>query len=486
MHQNRLLDHLRRLTRREMTRFRAFVFSPYFNKHEGVRVLVDHLNRYYPHFDAAALDRRRLFQVCFPGEAYDYARLAVLFTYAMRLLEQFFAQEGLAGNPGAQPLVLLRALRHRRFDRTYERVLKKSLSELEKQPLRNAAFLQQRFQLADEADAYYTLAAEKNQGAHLHDKEQYLDYFYLAEKLRDACELMVRRRIVKLDHHNDLLDAVLREVDQRPEHYRQVPAVAMYHQLYRLITRGRPEDYEAVRATLHDYASCFDLSERKVLYNYLQNFCIQEINRGRAAYLREVFHLYQAQLTGGLLIEEGVLSEWHYKNIVTTGIRLSEMEWVHTFIEQYRTHLHPGVRENAYRFNLANLHHARGEYDKVLELLTRVESDHPRYNLGAKALLLRTYYELDEFETLEALVSSFRQYLRRNRLLADFRRSGYANLFQLTRRAAHLKQEMEYQEAPKLQRKLKKLKQELQSAEAVFNKGWLEKKVMELENQLYR
>lgn len=481
MHENRLILHLKQLTRREMTRFREFAFSPYFNKHEGVRQLVSHLSELYPGFDERNCDRHQLHRVLFPKKKkHDQAGLALLFTYAMRLFEQYLAQEGRQREAGAGQLSLLSELRQRAFSDSYERILKKSRRRLAKASRRDAAYYRLAFRLADEADTFYTLTAEKRQDRSLEEKEACLDVFYIAEKLRDACEIMIRSRLLRVDHESSLLQAVLREVEARPEHYAKAPPVRMYYRLYCLLTRGRPEDYERTRQTLEQTAAAFSLSERKLLYNYLQNFCIQRINQGRAGYLREVFLLYQTQLEAGLLIEEGRLSEWHYKNIVTTGIRLREMDWVRRFIEDYRPHLHPEVRDNAYRFNLASLHHARGEYDEVLALLTRVEYDHPRYNLGAKALLLRTYYETGEYEALQALVSSFRQYLRRNRLLADFRRSGYANLFRFTRRAAAIREAMAYTPPEKSCREVEKLKQRLRKAEAVFNKGWLEEKVEEL------
>ena len=105
--------------------------------------------------------------------------------------------------------------------------------------------------------------------------------------------------------------------------------------------------------------------------------------------MKEIFLLYQLQLQQELIIDEGYLSDLHYKNIVTTGIRLQELEWVKQFIEEYREALRPAVRENAYSFNLASYYHAVGKYDEVLALLQEVAYSDFRYNLGAKALLLR-------------------------------------------------------------------------------------------------
>ena len=70
------------------------------------------------------------------------------------------------------------------------------------------------------------------------------------------------------------------------------------------------------------------------MYNYFQNYCIQQINRGERQFLKETFNLFKDQLEKELLLDEyGFLDQWHYKNIVTTAIRLKEMEWTQNFIE---------------------------------------------------------------------------------------------------------------------------------------------------------
>ncbi|HRJ15493.1 MAG TPA: hypothetical protein PLI34_10900, partial [Saprospiraceae bacterium] len=181
-----------------------------------------------------------------------------------------------------------------------------------------------------------------------------------------------------------------------------------------------------------------------------------------------------------LLYEDGLLSEWHYKNIITTGIRLRRLPWVRAFIESQKERLPPDARDNAYRFNLAAYHHAAGEYDAVLQLLLQVEYSDVRYSLGAKALLLRTYYELHEWEALDSLVGSMRQYLQRNRLLADFNRNGYHNLFRFTRRAAAIRSQSAYLSDEKYRSELERLRRELSLAGEIFNKSWLMEKVEEL------
>lgn len=479
---NKLTGLLQSFSRREMTRFREFAFSPYFNKHEGVRALAAYLSEIYPRFDEKSCGREAVFQAVFPGEPHSQARLAVVFTYALRLAKHFLAVEQSEGYPGMQDAFLLEQLRARKQYQLYEGALAKAEEEARRNDSRGSGWYYRQYQLASEADQYFNAISERRaDDNNLQRKQSFLDRFYLAEKLRDACEMQVRSRILKVGYSDPLREMALAAVESNFEALGREPAIAMYYWLYRMVSHPDPSFYFEAMQSLRRHQAALPAPELKAIYNYLQNYCIQKINQGDDNFLTEIFNLYKAQLGQGLLLESGLLSEWHYKNIVTTGIRLHEMAWVRDFIEAYRDRLPEAARDNAYRFNLASYFYASCQYDEVLRLLTQVEYSDLRYNLGAKALLLRTYYDLEEYEALFSLTESFKQYLHRNQLMADVRREGYYNLFKLTRRAAYLRANMEYQNPEKSRRELSKLWKSIEKAGAIFNKGWLVEKVENLQ-----
>jgi len=481
MLQHKLIRLLQSFERREMTRFREFAESPYFNKHEAVRGLVQHLSAVFPQFNEENCGRAPLFQQLFPGQEHDQQKLAVVFTYTLRLLERFLAVEEFARDPVGSSPFLLEKLREKQQLQHFERSLRKAERQVEQQTKRDSSWYLHRYHLATASDQYFNTVAQRRRDASLQEKQAYLNQFFLAVKLRDACELAVRRRILKIEPTPDpLADRVLETAESWPEAWWQEPAINLYYRLYRMIEKGQPAYYHEALRHLRQQQHQLPDEELKNIYNYLQNYCIQRINAGDADFLKEIFQLYQAQLKHGLLLEEGYLSEWHYKNIVTTGLRLQELEWVYNFIESFREHLPEEARDNAYRFNLAAYYYAAEHHNKVLELLTQVEYSDLRYSLGAKALLLRTYYDLEEYEALFSLVDSFKQYLIRNKLMADDRRLGYHNLFKLTRRAALLRCNQGYYSSNKYQKELQRLKSDMEAAKAVFNKGWLAEKVREL------
>ena len=484
MHNNKLIILLKSFERREMTRFLEFSHSPYFNKHEGVQALIAYLSTIFPDFSERRCHREVIFRELFPGQPHVQSQLALLFTYASRLAEQFLAIEQLEEEPQNQELLLLRRLRARQQYKRYEKALKAAEDQARQATFRDSNWYYHKYQLATEADYFYTLTAERRTDSSLEQKQLALDHFYLAEKLRDACEMEVRSHILKLHYAHPLAEWAVQEVERELETYSQEPAIAMYYRLYRMISEGETTRYFEARQALEDYQAFLPAPELKAIYNYLQNYCIQQINKGEEAFLKEIFRLYQAQLDRELLLESGHLSEWHYKNIVTTALRLQEMQWVQQFIEAFREKLPPEVRDNAYRFNLASFYYAARQYSEVLRLLTQVEYSDLRYNLGAKALLLRTYYDLEEYEALHSLTESFKQYLHRNKLMADLRRQGYYNLFTLTRRAAQLRSNLDYFSTDRSRKELQKLQESITRAGAIFNKGWLLEKVEELVEML--
>lgn len=484
MYSHKLIKIVAGLSRKEMTRFREFSLSPYFNKHEEVRRLVGYLDKLYPHFSEVSCARESVFPAVFPGQAPEHSRLAVVFSYTQKLVEKFLVQEAYKKETLSQQFMLLGEWRTRKQFELYENLLTKTEQDLSQSPWRDGRHFQDMHLIAAEADHFFTHAKKEERLGSLEQKQRCLDIYYLSEKLKDAVEMRIRRNLRHFDYSSRLLDYVLQEVEKNLENYAQTPAILLYYQLYRMFSETDHRYYHEARTTLLAAKPLLPPAELAAIYNYFQNYCIREINRNEDVFLEELFELYQIQLDQDLLSEGGYLPEWHYKNITTTAIRLDKLDWARHFLEQYKEKLRPELAENAYRFNLAAYFHACEAYDKVLELLTQVTYSDIRYSLGAKALLLRTYYELEEDEALFSLVDSFRQFLQRHHLLADSRRNGYDHLFRFTRKAAQLRAASGFTPSKKIRQDLDQLAREIEKAPAVFNKSWLQQKVRELMGSL--
>ncbi len=257
-------------------------------------------------------------------------------------------------------------------------------------------------------------------------------------------------------------------------------SIKIYFQVYNLLKNNDLSSFHKCLETVNERFVQFSREEAQNIFNYLQNHCIEQINRGNLAFLQEIFKLYKLQLESQLLLVNGVLPEWHYKNIVTTALRLDEREWVRDFIELFRPSLAADVADNAYSYNLAAYFYHIGQQKVVLPLLVQVEYTDLRYNLDAKSLLLRTYFDLGEDEALLAHAEAFTQFVKRNKSLTDFQKKGYFNLIRFAKKVFLLKQQHGFVKKEKWQETLDKLQSAMKMEETVFNKAWLEMKLEEV------
>ncbi len=463
-----------------MRRFREMAESPYFNKHRDLRKLVAFLEKIFPDFSDRKCNRTRLAAALFAERQKPEQHLAVVFTYSWRLFHTFAAQEQQASDSLQKALGALAFFRERGLFKTYEKQQAALERQLTNSPTRDSRYYLESFLLASELNHYHNLRNTYESAQHIVRKQELLDAFYLSEKLKDACELHIRNKITKSTYALPMQDTALKEAGKE-EVAHLIPSIAVYRQILLLLQAGTVEQFDKLLNDIQKTASAFSREELQNIYNHLQNYCIEQINSGQSIYLRKALELYRLQLEKGLLLNErGQLPEWHYKNITTIGLRLQETQWVETFLHRYRELLPPEAREAAFTFNLAAWHYACGAYEKVLQLLVQLEYSDFRYYLGAKALLLRTYYELEEYEALASLAEAFRQYLKRHKILADERVKAFRKLLRFTRRALQLKIDKDFLRKEKFQRDKKKLQDDIRKAGTIINKEWLAEKVNSL------
>jgi hypothetical protein len=299
-----------------------------------------------------------------------------------------------------------------------------------------------------------------------------LDYFYLAEKLRLYCAVLSRQFVVSHEYELLFIDEIINHI--KSHNYDEVPAVAIYYQIY--LTQIDNEDeshYYRLKALLDKHSLDFPQKEAYMMYSSAMNYCIRKSNSGQQNFVAEFFYLYQALLEKELIFTDGELSPWDFRNIVVAALRLGKYQWTEEFIEKYQHRLKESVRENAVTFNLAQLYFYQKKYDKVIELLREVEYEDPAYNLNSKAILLSTYYEIDEIEPLISLLESFRTYLNRHKDIPEQRKKLYLNLIKYTRKMTRI--------IPGDKKAVHKLKEDVSQNQNIASLNWLKEKIAELE-----
>lgn len=426
-----LIRTFKRLSPKDQRAVCAFAHCEVFNRRDDVARLCDYIAAHIGKPVSRAFEAERLHEAACPGARFDNKQLRHIMSYLLDIVRQYLAFTEWHKDDAERQHYLVRALRNRGLDTLFEKEWQRADSISVKNHNRDAQFHFQRYQLHQE-QLEQTARRERSTRLNLQPLPDELTTFYVSEMLRHACAALMHQAVAGQAYRIDLLKVILEAAGQ--EEMLSMPAVAVYYHAYRMLeSPDATEPFEQLKALLAVHENRFAQEEMRGLYLMAINGCIRRMNAGRRAYVREAFDLYKAALERDFLTEKGVLSGFTYKNILRVSVALGEHHWAERFLEQHRLALHPNERDNLYQYNLAYLRFQQHDYSRAMPLLQQTELDDPLNNLDARRMLLRSYYELQEWEALESLLQSFSAYLRRQKKLG-YHRTINENLIVFTKK----------------------------------------------------
>ena len=426
MKNSKLISVLKTLDKKEWRSLADFLASPYFNKNLDVLALFKLLRKEAPGFHPDKTDRYLLWRKLFPKRAPDEQEIKYLMGVLLRLVERFLGQQLYEDVPMLGEYYITEACQKRNLDKHYRLYLKRLEKAAQSHPYRNEHFYLHQYQLSGVAAKFFAKQKVRTFDQSLQDTVDYLDDFYLITKLRLTCELVNRQNILSSSYDIRLVDELLNYL--RHHDIESVPAMDIYHSILLLLTsEPTQQQFRRLKSLMEQHLSLFPDQEKQEIYSIAQNFCIQMIKKGAQGFLKELFELYQTGLAEGVLMEEGILSPWKFKNIVSGGLRLGRYAWVEDFIQEYHPALPEDFQETAMKYNQANLHYHRGQHEAALRLLSKVEFTDVFYSLDTRKMMVMIYFEQGEMEALLSLMAAFRLYLRRNKLISERNRKAYKN-----------------------------------------------------------
>jgi hypothetical protein len=416
------------LNKRELTAFRQFLESPYFNQREDVLSL---FNAFCPFImSEAAPMKTELWHAVYSSAPYDDQKMRLLMSYLTKLLEQFIAVELTLADDFEVKMKVAYQLRSRADSQLHERFLNASKRILEKQPLRNAEYWLHNYR-HQEAAYRQAFSRQPEQNDNFALLSASFDQAFLALKLRQNMWLYNHEKLYKWGYQPTALDQFIEQLDEAV--LTSEPALSLYYYGIKVLQSPTNEEvFQQFTQTLFAYSTLFPEEEARDLYLLAINFGVRQVNEGQRSYFPKVMELYRNGLEQGYLLRNGVLSRFTYHNIVSTALQIGELAWAEGFIEEWTNKLERRFRERMYHFNRAKIAYAGQRYAEALPLLQQANYHDPLLNLGARTLLLKIYFELQEWEVLQSHLDAFQNYLRRKEGIT-YHRTNYRNLIRYTR-----------------------------------------------------
>ncbi len=468
MKSSKLASILDSLSKKEWKQFKDYVASPFFNKNELLSQLLQIIAHvYFNHSKQDFPTKQYLWRKLFPKNEYDEARLLVLMSKLNKLGEAFLTYQAAEERPMVKLLYWLQQCNKRQLMKHLQSSKKEAL-KLASLQYDHDTFFHEQFMLF--AELSYLEEKQDLQLEKLSQAGKLMDYHYIVNKLKHYCHQINASNIYYVKDTEDSREEFLNYMDNIDTS--SVIPIKVYKQLLDLLTNPEIEShYFTFRKLLDENKDSFILHEWRSLYIFAQNYCIRKINQGSQEFLEELFELNKHLLETELLYEEGVLGPQNYKNLATVALRLQKYDWAERFIKDYKDRVNPKYREYGYYYNMGSLHFYKQNYDEAKIALREVGKDDFYYTLGAKSLLLRTYYESEDWDAFYSLTHSFTNLIRRNKYLSDNYKESYLNMIKFFTKIANLN----YGE----QEKALKLKEQLENTTGALISDWLLAKIEE-------
>lgn len=459
MKNTRLWQLLYTLSQEERQGLKKFAESPFFNQRPEASRLLDVLLLSLKK-GRATPGKEQVFQQVFDGRPFEDHRLRMAISFAYQLVRRYLTVQDFLEDEVQLAIRESEVLRRRKLYALSRHCLDSARNALDGQTVRNADFFDQEYRLLLE-ECRLEMTRPSAQPEQLQALSEQLDKAFLSRKLWQNCVLLSHQNMAKSDFSPGLLDQVLDNLDEPA-----VPAIAIYYRYYRALTQSEnsAEHYQHFKAMLFEHGDIFSEEELRDLYLLAINFCIKQYNAGNQAFLREQLELYQRGLEHRYFLVAGELSAYTYLNVVTLALVLQELDWAGQFIEAYRTLLAPERQESFFSFNKARLEYAQRRLGNALQLLQKAEYKEVLLGLAAKTLQLKIYYELGEFDLLDAHLQSLKTYLYRKKVMG-YHRENYINTIRFTLKLLEIKP---YDQAAKTA-----LRQVIEQTGAVAEKEWL-------------
>ena len=473
MKKSKLIEILQKNSEKELFEFKEWMASPFHNKSEKARLLYQFVLKASPNFEMERLDKRLAFKYLFKKETYNELKINNVISLLTRQLLDFLAFQNYKNTNYLSQICLMDELRQRDLDKQMLQEGHRLKKITSKSVIQNSSTFFDEYLYHKQLDEHFLKKPKRAYDENLQLKNNHLDLFYISTKLKIACDMVSRNTVIQANYEIHHLATLIEWLESTDFDYQTYPAISVYFQAYKTIKNGKIADYHQLKSLLAANLQTFPNDEMSGLYDYVLNFCIRQINQGNTDFYQEILENYKFLLENKIIFQHGYLAQWDYKNIITVGTRIGDVEWTEQFIHQYKNHLPPKERENAFIYNLASFYYSIQAYKKSLQLLHEVKFTDTSYHLGAKIIQLKSFYELNEDTSFFALIDAFKIYVLRSKNISTYRKQANLNLVKFAKRIYKLKEQQNFIATSVFLQKWKSIDERLKKMENVANKGWL-------------
>jgi len=406
MKDSKLINILSALTAEDLRQIQKMLQSPFFTSNKNLVLLYKLLRSCHPDYTSSKLEKNNVFKKVFPNHKYSDIKLRNLNSELVKLIEEYLLIRNFRDHESTRRKELLKVYKDRQLYHRFEKLKDRMLRDLEKQPYRDETYYRELIEIRAISLEFLVPRDHQQRFEYFQEWDGFLERFYLLSKNRIQLAIKAHQQVFKNKGREEIL----------------VPKEDTLLTLFQYFRRLYDEfDVELFLKTKQYFENNFQDLRKKYQVEFLKvliNFAISRMSLDDQKYNALVFDLYKIGLQHDFYIEDKLISENSFFNIVVCASKAKAFEWVTHFIKDYYQYLSRDTRLETKKLSLSYLHFHKEEYEQAINILVGHSFKNKIPKVVGRIHLIRCYYELflkhpSYFDLLVAELDAFERYLRR-------------------------------------------------------------------------
>lgn len=280
----------------------------------------------------------------------------------------------------------------------------------------------ERLEILDSMDSYYSsYDKRKLRNRHLLDSLLNLDYYFILQTLTFQKEMLSGKFYAEDLPEETLPLKLMKQIDFEKlisMIKKEDPENSILLRIYFLIVKNLEKNFDEKKYTelkdlVFENLNKLDFQTGKFLLLNIQVIITKRLNEGRLEFEKELYEISR-MLIDGRFYDNDV--NWfrasHFRTIVKLGISMNDIDYIEKFIENFYIRLEPNLRIAMKHFATGNVCFAKKQYNEALNNIIKADLKDPLFNIDARRLMAKIYYETDSLENLRPLLDAFAHYLK--------------------------------------------------------------------------
>jgi len=417
MIKSRVLDILKSFSRDDLKQFSEYICSPFFNKRKVIIKLFETYRKYYPDFNDKNLTKEKIFKKIFPDKKYNDEVFRNLNSILLKIAEDFLSFINYSNDALTVKHHLLTEINLRNILNLFEKNFEESKILLEQTAEKDDQYFFHEHNLFVQKNLYCSFINKFSKDDTFH-AEKSLVIFFLMKIMEMQNYILYDCRVLGLDNtlflKDNFIDELLKLV---PKNITELPQVRFHYNALKLEQTNKEEYYLNLRSLIKEFGSFIEKEKQYNKYIAMIDYIKRTRPRDDIKTTAEMFELRKDIIEKGLFTDN-FMTNMFFLNLVKSGLRLNEFEWVNDFIENYHHLIIDKYRESTTELAYSYFHFEKKEFDESLSHSARVKYEDNFYNLEVRNITARIYFETERYDMLSDFVNSYRMYLAKNRSLS--------------------------------------------------------------------